>query len=369
MKHWMKSLMVVWVCICVACAPLAVLGAESPQGGTIELYTTIRNESTGVISDMDWQSEYEVFRTIVTSDTLYSFPFRSAPVQFHSGLFYTVDFGRWTFSRIFTDELTGLYQTTMNLNLRESPDANSSRLDLIPQGAQIRLTSVENGWGRTFYNGYWGYVSMDFVVSVDPDLPADEIISTVQLHLHSTNGYWVSSKHNILSDGSLNVPAVSWYCTESFECDALYFSFTCTDGSSSEVWVSIPPIFSYSYTTELQQMEGILSSQTDRIISGDGLTPPAGIPDQKEDIEGSLDDYTSAEKDVETALGGGGFGGAKDQLDSIMQLPALGPDFTAAFAKINTVFSRVVSTFDLSVALTFMLIFGLALFVIGRRVR
>lgn len=284
--------------------PLAARAAETTQGGEIELYGIIRNEATETAYDMDWQADTSKYGSLVLSDTLYSFPFRWAPVQFHSGLFYTVDFSGWIFKR------------------------SSSSM-----------------------------------------IPGDEIIATVQLHLHSTNGYWVSSKHNILSNGVLNVPAISWYCTESFECDAVYFSFHCTDDSVSEVYVAVPPKFTYSYQTEVQQIEGILSGQTDRIISGDGLTPPAGIPDQKEDTEGSLDDYTSAEKDVETAIGGGGFGGAKDQLDSIMQLPSLGPDFTAAFAKINTVFSRVVSTFDLSVALTFMLIFGLALFVIGRRVR
>lgn len=302
MKHWMKSLMVVWVCVCVACAPLAVLGADSPQGGTVELYGVIRNEATETAYDMDWQADTNKYGSLVLSDTLYSLPFRWAPIQFHSGLFYTVDFSGWIFKR------------------------SSSSM-----------------------------------------IPGDEIIATVQLHLHSTNGYWVSSKHNILNNGVLNVPAVSWYCTESFECDAVYFSFHCTDDSVSEVYVAVPTTFTYSYQTEMQQIEGVLSGQTDRIISGDGLKAPAGIPD--DDIKNTFDQFAADENDVEISLGNGGFDGAKNQLDSIMQLPTLGPDFTAAFAKINTVFSRVVSTFDLSVALTFMLVFGLALFVIGRRVR
>lgn len=302
MKHWMKSLMVVWVCICVLCAPLTVLGADSPQGGTVELYGVIRNEATETAYDMDWQADTNKYGSLVLSDTLYSLPFRWAPIQFHSGLFYTVDFSGWIFKR------------------------SSSSM-----------------------------------------IPGDEIIATVQLHLHSTNGYWVSSKHNILNNGVLNVPAVSWYCTESFECDAVYFSFHCTDDSVSEVYVAVPTTFTYSYQTEMQQIEGVLSGQTDRIISGDGLKAPAGIPD--DDIKNTFDQFAADENDVEISLGNGGFDGAKNQLDSIMQLPTLGPDFTAAFAKINTVFSRVVSTFDLSVALTFMLVFGLALFVIGRRVR
>lgn len=304
MKRYIRSLLIVCVCICVSCAPLSVFAVDSPQSGTIELSGVIRNEDSDIAYDMDWQPDTSKFGAMVLSDTLYSLRLGWGPIQFYSGLFYTVDFSGWIFKR----------------------SSNSS-------------------------------------------IPADEIIATVQMHLHSSNGYWVSSKHNILNDGILSVPAVSWYCTESFECDAIYFSFHCTDDSVSECYVAVPFSFAYSYQTEIQQIEGVLSGQTDRIIIGEGLKPPAGIPDEKKEAEDTLNDYSSAEKDVETAIGGGGFGGAKDQLDSIMKLPSLGADFTAAFAKINIVFTRVVSTFDLSVALTFMLIFGLALFVIGRRVR
>ena len=320
MKRYIRSLLIVWVCICVLCTPLVAFaggvgdggsesGGEAVLPGTVrpgEIILTgiLRNESSKVNHSMDWLSDTNKYGYLCLSGYLYSLQIKEGPIRFHSGLFYTVDFSGWIFKR-----------------------SNSS------------------------------------------SIPADEIIATIQMHLHSTNGYWVSSRHNILSGGVLAVPAVSWYCTETFDCDAIYFSFEATDGSVSEVYVAVPQMFTYSYQTQIQQIEGVLSGQTDRIIIGEGLKPPAGIPDEKKETEDTLNDYTTAEKDVETAIGGGGFGGAKDQLDSIMQLPALGTDFTAAFAKINTVFSRVVSTFDLSVALTFMLIFGLALFVIGRRVR
>lgn len=320
MKRYIRSLLIVWVCICVSCAPLVAFaggvgdggsesGGEAVLPGTVRpgqivLTGILRNESSKINHSMDWLSDTKKYGYLCLSGYLYSLQIKEAPIRFHSGLLYTVDFSGWIFKR-----------------------------------------------------------------SGSSSIPADEIIATVQMHLHSSNGYWVSSRHNILSNGVLAVPAVTWYCTETFDCDAIYFSFEATDGSVSEVYVAVPEMFTYSYQTQMQQIEGVLSGQTDRIMSGDGLTPPAGIPSQKEDTQGAIDDYTSAEKNVETAIGSGGFGGAKDQLDSIMQLPALGSDFTSAFAKINTVFTRVISTMDLSVALTFMLIFGLALFVIGRRVR
>ena len=312
MKRWIVSLTALWVCICISCTPLVAFAGGVGDGepilpdtvrpGQIVLTGILRNETSFLNHSMDWLPETSKYGFLCLSDNLYSLQIKEAPIRFHSGLLYTVDFSGWIFKR-----------------------------------------------------------------SSNSPIPADEIVATVQMHLHSSNGYWVSSRHNLLSSGVLSVPAVSWYCTETFDCDAIYFSFECTDGFEGEVYVAVPSMFTYSYQTQMQQIEGVLSGQTDRIISGDGLKAPEGIPD--DDIKNDFDQLRADENDVEIALGGGGFDGAKNQLDSIMQLPTLGPDFTSAFARINTVFSRVVSTFDLSVALTFMLVFGLALFVIGRRVR
>lgn len=318
MKRWIVSLTALWVCICISCTPLVAFaggvgdggsesGGEAVLPGTVRpgqivLTGILRNESSKINHSMDWLSDTKKYGYLCLSGYLYSLQIKEAPIRFHSGLLYTVDFSGWIFKR-----------------------------------------------------------------SGSSSIPADEIIATVQMHLHSSNGYWVSSRHNILSNGVLSVPAVTWYCTETFDCDAIYFSFEATDGSVSEVYVAVPEMFTYSYQTQMQQIEGVLSGQTDRIMSGDGLKAPEGIPDA--DIKNDFDQLRADENDVEISLGSGGFDGAKNQLDSIMQLPTLGPDFTSAFARINTVFSRVVSTFDLSVALTFMLVFGLALFVIGRRVR
>ena len=318
MKRWIVSLTALWVCICISCTPLVAFAGGvgdggSESGGEAVLPGTVRPGQivlTGILRNESSKIDHSM-----------------------DWLPDTSKYGYLCLSRY-------LY----SLQIKEGP---------------IRFHS-----GLLYTVDFSGWI---FKRSNSSSIPADEIIATVQMHLHSTNGYWVSSRHNILSNGVLAVPAVSWYCTETFDCDAIYFSFEATDGSASEVYVAVPEMFTYSYQTQMQQIEGVLSGQTDRIISGDGLQPPAGIPD--DDIKNTFDQLGADENDVEIALGGGGFDGAKNQLDSIMQLPTLGPDFTAAFAGINSVFTRVVSTFDLSVALTFMLVFGLALFVIGRRVK
>ena len=54
-----------------------------------------------------------------------------------------------------------------NLNLRESPSADSDWLEQIPKDTKIVITRIEKGWGYTSYNGTYGWVKMDYVETVD----------------------------------------------------------------------------------------------------------------------------------------------------------------------------------------------------------
>ena len=112
-----------------------------------------------------------------------------------------------------------------------------------------------------------------------------------------------------------------------------------------------------------------VKNQTDRILSGDGLHAPGG--GQFGGAQGSAGSLDSANKALDKAFGGSGgqFGGAKNKINDTIKSPDLGTNIPAAFSAINTLFSRVVSSLDLSVVLTFLLVFGLAMYVVGRRVR
>lgn len=94
------------------------------------------------------------------------------------------------------------------------------------------------------------------------------------------------------------------------------------------------------------------------------MTPAPGIDtDNFNNAVGGMD---QAEDAIGDAIGG--FDNVDDELDSVMH-PELDSDITSAFSQINSVFTQVVSVLDISSVMMFMLVFGLALFVIGRRLR
>lgn len=177
---------------------------------------------------------------------------------------------------------------------------------------------------------------------------ANNIVAIVRLSLHSTDGYWVSSDHSFTADGALIVPSLEWYCTNNFRCDGIMISVSSDSDDLQYVTLTVSPTMKFTLD--------------------DGLEAPPGI--DSDEIVGDIDGVVDAESDIGISLGGGGgFGGVQDQLDDIMTLPEFDADLIGSFAQIGTLFSRVITAMDLSVVMTFMLIFGLALFVVGRRVR
>ncbi|MBQ2750573.1 MAG: SH3 domain-containing protein, partial [Clostridia bacterium] len=56
-----------------------------------------------------------------------------------------------------------IYITTAALNLRKGPATSYDRYTVIPDGAKISISETKNGWGKTSYGGYTGWVSMDYV--------------------------------------------------------------------------------------------------------------------------------------------------------------------------------------------------------------
>lgn len=49
------------------------------------------------------------------------------------------------------------------LTLREDPDSASGGLTLIPDGTEIAIEEVEDGWGLVNFDGMTGWVSLEFV--------------------------------------------------------------------------------------------------------------------------------------------------------------------------------------------------------------
>lgn len=222
---------------------------------------------------------------------------------------------------------------------------------------------IEFKRGLYYTIDYNSYISKTHV-----DTAAPGVVASYRLSLGNADGYYISDVHIFADSGRLYIPAVTFLCTEDFTVDRIYFYCSYDEDNLTSICY-YGPAFTYSIMSpaeyESALWQGMIENQTNQILSGSNLTAPPGINDSE--IGNRFDQFEADENDVGTALGG--WDDAQNQLNDIMQLPSFGSDFTAAFAKINTVFTRVVGTLDLSVALTFMLVFGLALFVIGRRVR
>lgn len=113
--------------------------------------------------------------------------------------------------------------------------------------------------------------------------------------------------------------------------------------------------------TGTQQIIDNQNANTDKIISGDGLTDPNGVDDSE--LSGAIQGEADANAAIDDALGGVDAGA---QLEEVMD-SGLDDNITGAFKYINQIFSRVVTTLDISAVMTFLLVFALAMYVIGRR--
>ena len=62
---------------------------------------------------------------------------------------------------------TGTYVVntgSSHLNIRSSPDANTTIIGKIPGNTRINITQVNGNWGRVTYDGNTGWVSLDWCV-------------------------------------------------------------------------------------------------------------------------------------------------------------------------------------------------------------
>ncbi len=50
-----------------------------------------------------------------------------------------------------------------SLNLREKPNSDSARLHEVPKGKEVDVLSVCGEWGYVKYDGYYGWLSMEFL--------------------------------------------------------------------------------------------------------------------------------------------------------------------------------------------------------------
>ncbi len=76
-----------------------------------------------------------------------------------------------------------------NLILRDTNGTEGKILDLIPRGSTVVISEVNNGWGRTTFNGKSGWVSMNYLRVKSSDVVEDDNSeTTIGVYKVTTNG-------------------------------------------------------------------------------------------------------------------------------------------------------------------------------------
>ena len=64
----------------------------------------------------------------------------------------------------FSESYAGTYTVTASsLNVRSTPSTSGAKVGVLPNGAQVTVTSANGSWAAVSYNGISGYCSMDYL--------------------------------------------------------------------------------------------------------------------------------------------------------------------------------------------------------------
>lgn len=77
--------------------------------------------------------------------------------------------------------------TTANLNMRTGPSTSYSIIRVIPNGAQVKVISTNNGWARVIYGGSEGYASLSYlkIPSTLPSTGETIMVTTANLNMRT----------------------------------------------------------------------------------------------------------------------------------------------------------------------------------------
>lgn len=85
----------------------------------------------------------------------------------------------------YKSDLTGVYQISGGLNVRDIPSADGKIVTTLSDGATVNVTKVaNNGWGYITYNGKSGYINLSYVTRIG-DLPT----APYPVGIYKTTGY------------------------------------------------------------------------------------------------------------------------------------------------------------------------------------
>lgn len=103
----------------------------------------------------------------------------------------------FTFNAQWKEIKLGIYKVitpNSTLNLRAEPSASSNYLASIPDGTQLEITKIQNGWGYTSYSGIKGWVSLDYVEFVTEQISAPTLKSISVTQAPNKTRYYIGEK-------------------------------------------------------------------------------------------------------------------------------------------------------------------------------
>lgn len=156
----------------------------------------------------------------------------------------------------------GTYITTSNLNLRKEPGTAYESLTVIPEGSSIFVSELKDGWGKTAYGQYEGWVSLAYCSL------------TSQLTLKADSGLTVKNGYLFGLTSNLNTTTVA----EKFMDTGLTFS--CKDGALVGTGTTIGALVAGEF---VGQLTVVVIGDTD----GDGLLSTSDFVKEKACLNGS----------------------------------------------------------------------------------
>lgn len=215
-------------------------------------------------------------------------------------------------------------------------------------------------------------VQFAFVQSqLDPNLDYTLDISIEGVAPLEAKGVFSSNQYVTISQD------VSFYCYSTFTSDYLYISIDNWDAyETDDPFMSLwsfrytalsseehqNEVITGAITNQTTQIQNQIDQSTQDILQGSGLTGPV-MPDVEAEKD-AIDDIGSKEDEIEDLLGG--YDNVTEDLENVMG-SELDSDIVDALQGIQGVFTRLVETLQLSSLITFLLVLGLGLYIIGRR--
>lgn len=168
----------------------------------------------------------------------------------------------------------GVYKITAStLNVRENPNIDSEAITFIPNGENVTVTEFSDGWGRTSYNGYEGWIYMEYAEYIAPEAITTSAVQTQPEITETTTVTTVTSETHTMIVSTFNQPNAEEYTVISETAQ-----ITDCAGDFSDVLCTVPKNTIVKVKSINQDYAEIFFGNSTAIISLRDIAP---VPDNE----------------------------------------------------------------------------------------